>query len=329
MKRALGFVLYGVCILWLVQQLRGSGMQLDLGRSQNWLLLAAAIGISAFMALFDGLAWRAALKASSKIRPSLGSLVYLRVAGDAITNAVPGGFVLGETIKALRLRDWLNMPLVESAPSLLFIKFGLGYSQALFIFVGLIMGFGLTNPLAFAALLLMCVVMGLPLALLWRGGSFTAFAQFLQRFSWGRRFVSSRLNSLQKLDNSCRTLMRQGPALAAEVLGWLLLHWLMGVIETMLILHVLGTGTGWQEAFVIESLGSMFRLLFFMVPSGVGGQDASFFVLFKMYDISKASAGVFIAFKRAREIFWIALGLVLVLLSRTPHRTSHVPISKS
>lgn len=327
-KRILAFVLYGACILWLVHQLRGSGMQLDWRDNHSWMILGAAIGVSSLMALFDSLAWRAALRASTSIRPSLRSLVYLRIAGDAVTNAVPGGFILGETIKALRLRDWSKIPVVESAPSLLFIKFGLGYSQALFIFVGLILGFGLSHPVALGSLALMCTVMALPLALLWRGSSFVTVGNILQRHAWGRKLVAPRAASLAKLDERCSALMRRGPGLIGEVLAWLLFHWLTGVVETMLILSAIGTGATWQQAFVIESLGSMFRLLFFIVPSGVGGQDASFFALFRIYDLSNASAGVFIAFKRSREVFWIALGFVLVFLSRRSKKIDHVTISK-
>ena len=96
----------------------------------------------------------------------------------------------------------------------------------------------------------------------------------------------------------------------------LFIGWVMYVGESWILLEAMGLEPTIRSAFAMESVGSLFRLIFFMVPSGIGGQDASFFALFKLYDYPLEQAGVFILVKRFKEVIWIGMGFLLILLFR-------------
>jgi F0F1-type ATP synthase membrane subunit c/vacuolar-type H+-ATPase subunit K len=92
--------------------------------------------------------------------------------------------------------------------------------------------------------------------------------------------------------------------------------WLIAVLESYLLLSRMGLSSSLRVAYVIESVGSIFRMIFFFVPSGIGAQDVSFVALFKLYRFPAAPAGAFVLLKRGKELCWIGIGFVLLALQR-------------
>ena len=116
------------------------------------------------------------------------------------------------------------------------------------------------------------------------------------------------------LDRSFTEVVRGNGRHLAMVFFTLLAGWLVFVLETYFLLPFLGVKVDLATAYVIESVGSMFRLVFFLVPSGIGGQDASFVALFKLFGLPDRTVGVFVLVKRFKEVLWIGIGFLLLAL---------------
>jgi putative membrane protein len=100
--------------------------------------------------------------------------------------------------------------------------------------------------------------------------------------------------------------LQRNPLAIAEAGGLHLLAWLLGTVETRLALFAMGVPVGWQEAFVIESLGQAARSAGFAVPGALGVQEAGFILVCGLFGIHPDTAIALSMVKRAREL---AVGL--------------------
>jgi uncharacterized membrane protein YbhN (UPF0104 family) len=104
--------------------------------------------------------------------------------------------------------------------------------------------------------------------------------------------------------------------------GILLLgQWLLEAAETWLILYLVGAKIGVIPALSIEVCVAMLRSAAFVVPGGLGVQDAGYVALLTAFGVpDPASTGAaFVILKRGKELLWIAVGyLILAAWGVTP-----------
>jgi uncharacterized protein (TIRG00374 family) len=317
-----------------VYLVHGSGCTLAMLGGLGWQSFGLLVAVSAAVIALDTVAWYFAVRHVA--RPAALPLFGLRVAGDSLTNAVPGGVVLGETYKASLLRRWYGVSLSDNAASLLTVKFGLGFSQAIFVLAGIalchgllrdrsqeLLGFAGAHYASAAMTLGFGLLMLLPLVAMLRGHPFSACANALARLPLARLrgWIEARRERIAYLDERCSAVLHRNRKNLAAVFLALLAGWLVSSLESYVLLAALGLGPTLRTAYVIESVGSMFRLIFFIVPSGIGGQDASLMALFKLYRLPASAAGIFVLVKRFKELLWIGTGfLLIVLFRRAPGR---------
>lgn len=317
-----------------VHLVRASGVTLDMLTAIGWRAIAALVLASFVVIVVDTIAWRFAL--AHVLSPALLPLLGLRVAGDSLTNGVPGGVILGETYKAVMVRRWWRIRLSDNALALVLIKFGLGISQAVFILIGLLFcypilrersaalfGFEGAHYLALVLAAGMGLLLLLPLVFLRRGGALERGLDLMVKVPLPpvRRRLDARRDVVVRADQRAREVLRGHARALAITFGFLLLGWLLSVAESYILLDAMGLSPSLETAFAIEALGSLFRLIFFMVPSGIGGQDASFLALFSLYGLPSAAGGVFVLLKRFKELLWIGLGFTLIaVLNRISYR---------
>src|SRR5262249_24740131 len=98
------------------------------------------------------------------------------------------------------------------------------------------------------------------------------------------------------------------------------LEWLCEGLETFLIFACLGVPIGFGQALAVDGLGSLLRVLVFFVPAGIGIQDAAQGMLLGGLGVPDpvAAGTAFVVVKRTKEIFWIAIGLLLLAGKRVP-----------
>jgi len=100
-------------------------------------------------------------------------------------------------------------------------------------------------------------------------------------------------------------------------------------VTRWVILRLLRVEISYAEVLAFEVVISLLRSVAFVVPSGLGVQDAGYVAFFGALGIPDAATlGVaFVLVKRAKEAFWIAVGFLLfVILDRRLGDTPDAPM---
>jgi hypothetical protein len=301
-------------------------------------LLAVAIVVpNTITFLLDTIAWTACFPAAE--RPSFARVLLVRTGGEALTNTLPGGVVVGEVWKLRALAAVAPGTTHEAAlGSLALAKLALASSQIAFVCLGI--GLGARTLLAGGGSL---------------GGVGLTFVAFLAFFfvpvgairAFYRRrggvapppppeeaspFAIVRAKTagvLYVLADQVARAFRDRRREVALAFSLSFTGWVVDAAETYLALCALGIPIGIAEAIAIESLGTIFRMVFFLAPGGVGAQDWGLTALLTVFGVpSPVETGAsFALVKRAREILWISAGLVIVgaLTGRLRRPTSQTP----
>ena len=103
--------------------------------------------------------------------------------------------------------------------------------------------------------------------------------------------------------------------------GLLVMHlvtWGLGALEIYLILHVLGEPLPFVSVYLFHSLMMVINVIFGFVPYGMGVFEGGHVFLFHIMGLEPGTGLAVGIIRRIRKIFWMLLGLLLLLLgSRT------------
>lgn len=92
------------------------------------------------------------------------------------------------------------------------------------------------------------------------------------------------------------------PSFAVHILCWVL-----GAAEAWVTFKLMGIDASLGQALVVDSLGTAFRTLGFLVPGALGVQEAGYVIVCALFGITPAQAIAFSLARRARDIV-IGLG---------------------
>ncbi len=262
-------------------------------------------------------------------RPPLRTLISIRLRGEAITNTLPGGALIGEPMKIGMLMRQTTMSRAEATTCFLLGKFTLISGQAAYVVTALALSYGLINTASarvfgtshLAAFVLIAAA-GIFLAMAALLGAMIWF-QPMQRWlvptSRDRRW-SDRWNALVAEVHRVEELLsdatrRQGGRMSIAVVC-AFIAWSLNGVEAWLILHWLGAGLGLHDAYAIDGVSAVVRMVVFVIPIGLGGQDWTIAGLMSMHGVPDAVgvAARLVVLKRAREFTVIAIGLVMLLV---------------
>jgi putative membrane protein len=135
--------------------------------------------------------------------------------------------------------------------------------------------------------------------------------------------IAQRAGLLRIVEALARRLQRMFPSLSADAVRGLheelmrlqkdraallratslhLVAWVVGIVETWLILKTMGVPVSLAEATVIESLGMAARSAGFVVPGALGVQEAGFILVCDLFGIGPDNAIALSMVKRVREL---------------------------
>ncbi len=277
----------------------------------------------------DALGWRCALPSAAAARVPFGSLVLVRMAGEAINSVTPTAAVGGEPVKAHLLRGW-DVPASDSLASIVIAKTALTVAQSLFVVVGVV---ALCERwqrrdvgLALAGIMLLATA-GLTMALvrLQRRGPATTV------WRWARR-LAPRSQLLARFEPSARAIDARLADFYGDVYGveshafwrgsaWHLAAWLMGVTEVALVMYLIGDPIPWRDALIIEALSQPIRAASVVIPGGLGTQEWGGVALCRLLGMAEDEAATLWLLKRGRELVLDGVGL-LYLVRRTGFRSA-------
>ena len=262
----------------------------------------------------DTLGWRYAFVYD---RVPFLRLVAARIAGEAVNVMTAVAPIGGDAVKVWFLRP--HVPYQESIASVIVAKTTITLSQALFLLIGVMAAVAL----AVDARLVRAMLWLLLVELIGAGGFLAVqIAGFVTR---GARLLArvKKLDALAGAENLDRTLQsfyrREWRRFALSV-GFHLLGWLMGALETWLFLRVLQIPASLTTALVIETLGSAVRFATFFVPGSLGALEGANTAAFAALGLGAPAGLAFSLLRRLRQVVWIGLGVLVFLLARARMR---------
>jgi glycosyltransferase 2 family protein len=282
-------------------------------RALGWRSLLVCLPFALIMAV-DTLGWRYAFVYD---RVPFLRLVAARIAGEAVNVMTAVAPVGGDAVKVWFLRP--HVPYQESIASVIVAKTTITLSQALFLLIGVIAAVAL----AVDARLVRAMLWLLLVELIGAGGFLAV--QIAGSVTRGARLLAriKKLDVLAGAENLDRTLQsfywREWRRFALSV-GFHLLGWLMGALETWLFLRVLQIPASLTTALVIETLGSAVRFATFFVPGSLGALEGANTAAFAALGLGAPAGLAFSLLRRLRQVVWIGLGVLVFLLARARMR---------
>jgi uncharacterized protein (TIRG00374 family) len=292
-----------------------------------WLaLLAFPLSIAA-----DALAWTRLLKRLKENVP-FGKAFLVRLASEAIGNAVPLAGLASETAGPALLANTTSTPLTAAVASSAAKRWLIARSHATYVLLCVAAGFLI--PSAHEAAVPVAICLGVACVLL-SGSVATQLVAgkanvavrvlgVLRNLPGVRTFFLQNHHgeSFEEVD---RHLTKLSSSITFDAWALVVLAWIFEGTETYLLLRAVGISVTWVDAVSLDGVLTALRSAAFVVPSGLGVQDAGF--AYFLGDAAGSSVGAFLVLKRGKELFYIALGLTLYfVLHRATSRSGDVGV---
>jgi putative membrane protein len=257
--------------------------------------------------LFTAWAWLILLPRAD--RPPLGRMLRLRWYREGADALLPAGSVVGQAaITRLMIRDGMPADLAAGTATIGISLEAMG--QMVFTILGLVLfltlreearisGF-LTGIAVAAGMVALLVAAQRPTALGW-------LRRLLERLA--RRWPRLEPHWLDRFQAALLRLHADHGKLALA----LLLHtgcWVMGAIEMMLVLHLIGHPICFAEAMVIEAFAQVLRNAGFLLPGAAGVQEGAIIAGGLLMGVPVAPMATAALVRRTREILVGGAGLI-------------------
>jgi glycosyltransferase 2 family protein len=264
------------------------------------------------IAIIDARGWRLALPAAARARIPLPGLMLTRMAGEAVNSLTPAA-ALGEPVKAYLLRPW-QVTGSEALASVVISKTALIASQSLFTALGIAALLArIDRPqLALGWLVVMVVICALfTMGLVWvqHRSPGAALWRLLRRVVPRVRLVDRLETGIAAFDHRLRDFYRGEPRAFLRASTWHFTGWLLGVVEVVVMVTLMGRSVTWLDAFVIETLAQPIRATSILVPAGIGTQELGGVWLCTFLGMAEADAVTLWLLKRAREVVFDGVGV--------------------
>jgi len=303
-------VAIGLAILAILVALVGKDETLAAtARALGWQSLLVCLPFALIMAV-DTLGWRYAFAYD---RVPFLRLMAARVAGEAVNVMTAVAPVGGDAIKVWFLGS--QVPYRESVASVIVAKTTITLSQTLFLLLGVAVALALSVDARLVAAMLWLLLVELV------GAGGFLFVQVTGLLGRGARRLArfgklKAIASAENLDQTLQSFYRRQWRRFSLSMGFHLLGWLMGVLETWLFLQVLHVPASLATAVVIETLGSAVRFATFFMPGSLGALEGANAAAFAALGFGAQAGLAFSLLRRLRQVVWIGLGVLVLLVAR-------------
>ncbi|WP_437683600.1 lysylphosphatidylglycerol synthase domain-containing protein [Sorangium sp. So ce131] len=298
-------------------------------------MMALALIPNLFARVFQAEASRRVFEALGRPAP-FGRYLSLTLSTEALNMSVPAGAALSESVTFVLLQRWCGVPGPQGVAGLAARRSLILLANAAYVAIALALGYGhlerASRPLLGAPGLPWLVVLSgfgllagaLAIAGALLSGTVAARVLALLKRLPGRRaraYVEAKAAAFSATDRYGAALGERRGALAWAAL-LLLGMWLAEGLETFFLLHLLRVDVSLAEVLSFEVVLALLRAAAFMVPAGLGVQDAGYVAFLSALGVPGAATvgAAFVLVKRAKEIVWIALGLLVFFCGRAVWR---------
>jgi putative membrane protein len=251
------------------------------------------------------MSWRALLPRAG--RPRFATLLRLRWIGESVNALLPVAQIGGDFVRA-RLLAVSGMSGAEATAAMVADVTVSAATQVLFTMLGvaaLAVGVpeGIPTGTRAGTVVVAAVLTAASAAALLtvaRIGVSRIVAALPTRARSGR-FGTRLTQGAAGVDRALSGVLGRRRALLSSAL-WHVGGWLSQVVETWLIMRLLGRPISWVAALAIESLAASARGAAFAVPGGLGVQEAALVVVAAPFGVDRAFALALGIIKRGREV---------------------------
>ena len=306
---AFSYLLYQLSLEQFVLNVQRAGLSL-LYVILTWLVIY----------LLNTLAWKTVLGGIGN-RLSFGRMFMITVSGFSINTVTPVLAVGGEPFRVKILAETLGTHRSISAVMLYRMVYFFGHMSS--ILAGIACGIASLELFTALRLFLSVVFLGVSAAMLWalsihKRGIFERLLLWTQRFSVLRRVFSAlekRRQALREMDSVLTDVYKnkRGKFYFSVFLEFV--SRLLMALELYIILHGVGIDVGFAGALFLYALYSILINLFFFIPLNLGIREGG--LMLGLQSLALAPLlGVYVGIViRIRDLFWIAIGLVMILLT--------------
>jgi putative membrane protein len=276
------------------------------------------VPLHALPLLLDARAWQLLLRDRLKL-PTLWWIATVR---EAVGRLLPVLGIGGEVIGIRLATRYAGDVSVVSASVIVetLVTMAVQYALAVLGLVLLCMSLGDANGLA--RLVAWGLVMSLPVAVgafvvAHRGTPFHRLQAMASRWTGESHTVVMMFDG-KRLDDEIRALL-QCTSRCANAFAWQFAGYVLGASEIYLGFAMLGHPISIAGAVSIETLTQCMRNAIFLMPAGLGVQEAAIVTISAVFGIDREAALSLALLRRAREFIWGGIALTLLRLSRTRH----------
>jgi len=292
----------GLALLIALIMHEGGAILVPLARAGRVLLwLVPLHGLPIFL---DVLGWRVLIARWRDSR--LGTLFWIATVREGVDRLLPAANI-GGALVGIRLLAERQVEGVVAAASVTTEVVLTVVSQYVFVMLGVLCLLRLTDTVQFADDVLIGLGASLPLvvllAVLLRYGSVFERMERLAVRVLGEQALSFLAGQSANLDAAIRELCSDPPRLLTTI-AWQVTGMVSGSLETWLALRWLGHPVPFGAAVALESLTMTVRNFAFLVPAGLGVQEASLVGFGALLGVNGDLAMALSLAKRMREILF-------------------------
>ena len=275
------------------------------------------VGIWGVVYYMNAWAWYFIIDAKQK-EVSFIYVLKITISGFAINYVTPFINLGGEPYRILMLKELTG---TNSAVSSVILYTMLHFLSNFFFWVTAILYALILLPLSTELKIIMEIALLILSVFIWfvfrrhKRGVFESLLNFVAKVPLLKRLKKKLVpkeDSLMKIDDKIKHLYNNRPNafIAALVLDYLAR--MVGALEFLFILKAIGMDISFMEAFYISAGSSFIINIFFFMPFQLGTLEAGLYLVLDSIKLS-AGIGIYIGIiNRAREFFWILIGLLLI-----------------
>jgi hypothetical protein len=273
------------------------------------------LAISAVRQIVRSVAWTLCMEAPHRLR--FRDAFRARVMGDAIGNILPfASFVISEPAKPALIRD--RVPFMAGLSAIAIENIFYSLSVAVFIFSGmvaLLLSFSLPRGLRIASIVTLVVIL-LIIAL-----GCLLLSKQLRFLSGGAGFLNRRgldvkwVEKVRTLEDRIYGFHQRSRSRFLPILLLEACFHLAGALEIYVTLSFISPlqPPTFLTAFILESVNRVITVAFKFVPLRMGVDEAGTGKVSKVLQFAEVTGVTLAIVRKARDIFWSAVGMALLV----------------
>ncbi len=323
----LALLAFGFYILYYTVREVGAENIAESVRKLGWGFLPILL-VYPFVFAFDTLGWMYAFPRNLPTHVPFRDMFKIRIIGEMLNAIIPFSASLGgEPIKAQLLRQRHGIPLSEGYASLLIVHTTFWAALNIFVLGGVLITLKTMplTPILWQSVLAFLIGLGLIASVLIGGlhfGIFNKVHEFGEFFKWWKHDSHQKKIKFLELDKDIKKFYTQDRKNFFISIFWNFLGWFVGTFEVYMIGKAIGLPIGFTEAWLLEALIQVLRIVTFFIPSSVGVQEGGIVLIFSQFGFASGPSLAFALIRRVREILWVALGLSLWSLVKDKTKTA-------